>query len=88
MSVVRLAPSVWEFVSVQTGDDSMELDLAAMTEPGHPFSTGDNKQRLIENGCTFNDSNVRSSLKRLADSKLLETSGKSKTLRYSSLARA
>lgn len=47
-----------------------------------PRSTGDIKKRLAEDGFTFTDSNVRSSLKRLTDSKALNATGKGSTLRY------
>ena len=47
-----------------------------------PRSTGDVKQRLSEAGFSFTDSNVRNSLKRLAKSGVLDTTGTSKTLRY------
>jgi len=47
-----------------------------------PRSTGEIKQRLTDAGFTFSDSNVRSSLRRLTESKTLSATGKSSTLRY------
>jgi hypothetical protein len=47
-----------------------------------PRSTGDVKQRLSEAGFSFTDSNVRNSLKRLAKSGALGTTGRGGTLRY------
>jgi len=47
-----------------------------------PRSTGEVKQRLSETGFTFTDSNVRNSLRRLARSGALGTSGKGTSLRY------
>jgi hypothetical protein len=47
-----------------------------------PRSTGEVKQRLSETGFTFTDSNVRNSLRRLAKSGVLGTSGRGTSLRY------
>jgi hypothetical protein len=47
-----------------------------------PRSTGDVKQRLSEAGFNFTDSNVRNSLRRLAKSGALDTTGRGRTLRY------
>ncbi len=47
-----------------------------------PRSTSDIKQRLSEAGFNFTDSNVRNSLKRLAKSGALGTTGRGGTLRY------
>jgi hypothetical protein len=45
-------------------------------------STGEIKQRLIEAGFSFNDGNVRNSLRRLVAAGTLGSVGKSSTLRY------
>ena len=47
-----------------------------------PRSTGEVKQRLSETGFNFTDSNVSTSLGRLAKSGVLGTSGRGASLRY------
>ena len=62
-----------------TGAIRSDLEAGFFDEPR---STSDIKQRLSEARFNFTDSNVRSSLKRLAKSGALVTAGRGGTLRY------
>lgn len=62
-----------------TGAIRSDLEAGFFDEPR---STGEVKQRLSETGFTFTDSNVRNSLRRLAKSGVLGTSGRGTSLRY------
>jgi len=62
-----------------TGAIRSDLEAGFFDEPR---STGEVKQRLSETGFTFTDSNVRNSLRRLAKSEVLGTSGRGTSLRY------
>jgi hypothetical protein len=62
-----------------TGAIRSDLEAGFFDEPR---STGEVKQRLSETGFTFTDSNVRNSLRSLAKSGVLGTSGRRTSLRY------